>query len=207
MQLSILLAAQRLPRNMSDSEDATSTSVETEDQSADEEATSEELGAIREERDTLATRVEELEAERDELEGRLKRTAADFENYKKRQAKKHEQLKDAATEDLLERLLDVRDNLKRAIEQASADGESLREGVELTLAEFDRVLDAEDVSEIDPEPGAQVDPQRHEVMMRVAGEQPEGHVEAVYNVGYEMAGNVLRAAQVGVSDGEADDTE
>lgn len=188
---------------MSDSEDAASESAEAEEAPADDEETSAEVSALREERDELAARVEELEAERDELESRVKRTVADFENYKKRQAKKREELATAATEELVERLLDVRDNLKRAIDQADEDGESLREGIKLTLAEFDRVLDAEDVTEIEPACGDDVEPQRHEVMMRTESEHPEGQIADVYNVGYEMNGKVLRPAQVAVSDGES----
>lgn len=181
---------------MSDSEES---SPEPEEPAADE------LAALRAERDELAERVEELEQERDELESRVKRTAADFENYKKRQAKKREQAAEQATERLVERLLDVRDNLQRAIDQSEAEGESLREGVKLTLAEFDRVLDAEDVKEIAPEPGAEVDPNRHEVMVNVEGEQPEGAIEELYQPGYAMDGRVIRPAQVVVSTGAESD--
>ncbi|MCL7416426.1 MAG: nucleotide exchange factor GrpE [Halalkalicoccus sp.] len=158
--------------------------------------------------DGRAGRIEELEADLDEreerideLESRLKRTQADFQNYKKRAKKRQEQLEDRATEDLVTRLLDVRDNLSRAVEEESGDADSLREGVEMTLSEFDRVLEGEDVSRVSPEPGAEVDPQRHEVMMRVESDQPEDSVAEVYTPGYEMAGKVLRPAQVTVSDG------
>lgn len=145
----------------------------------------------------LAEREERIE----ELESRLKRTQADFQNYKKRAKKRQKQVEERATEDLVTRLLDVRDNLKRAVEEESGEVESLKEGVEMTLSEFDRVLENEDVSEVDPEPGSEVDPQRHEVMMRVESDRPEGTIEEVYTPGYEMDGKVLRAAQVTVSEG------
>ncbi len=163
------------------------------------------LAAARAEREELEAEVNRLQEERDELEARVKRTAADFENYKKRQEKRREQVRQEATEELVERLLEVRENLKRALEQPEGDAEGLREGVELTLAEFDRVLDAEDVVEIAPEPGEEVDPQRHEVMMRVSGEQPAGTIEEVYRAGYETGEAVIRPAQVAVA--EADDDE
>lgn len=153
-------------------------------------------------------RIEELEAELDErderiegLESRLKRTQADFQNYKKRAKKRQTQVEKRATEDLVTRLLDVRDNLSRAVEEESEDAESLKGGVEMTLSEFDRVLENEDVSTVSPEPGTEVDPQRHEVMMRVESDQPEGAIDEVYTPGYEMAEKVLRPAQVTVSDG------
>ncbi len=175
---------------------------------ADEEANGEASATEDEQTPTEGGRIEELETELDEredrieeLESRLKRTQADFQNYKKRAKKRREQVEERATEELLTRLLDVRDNLKRAIEEDSEDVASLQEGVEMTLTEFDRVLESEDVSEIAPEPGTETDPQRHEVMLRVESDQPENTVAEVYTPGYEMGEKVLRAAQVTVSEG------
>ncbi len=162
--------------------------------------------------DSLADDLEEhlvgLESERSdaaeraaELEEKLQRTRADFQNYKKRAKKRQAEVEERATEDLVERMLEVRDNLSRALADESGDAESLREGVELTLDEFDRVLTEEGVEEISPEPGSETDPSRHEVMMRVDSDEPEGTVAEVYRPGYEMAGRVVRPAQVTVSEG------
>jgi len=155
----------------------------------------------------LESEIDALEVEKDDLEERLRRTQADFQNYKKRAKKRQEQLQARATEDLVERLLDVRDNLSRALDDESGDVEGLREGVELTLAEFDRVLDDEGVGEIAPEPGDEVDPTRHEVLMRVESDRPADTVAEVYRPGYEMGEKVLQTAQVTVSDGADDDEE
>ncbi|MFB6073056.1 MAG: nucleotide exchange factor GrpE [Halobacterium sp.] len=144
----------------------------------------------------------DAEDEIEDLTERLQAKQADFQNYKQRAKRKQDQIRERATEDLVERLLDVRDNLGRALEEDSEDADALREGVELTKKEFDRVLEAEGVEEIRPDPGTDVDAQRHEVMMRVDDDQPEGTVVDVYRPGYEMAGKVLRTAQVTVSDGE-----
>jgi molecular chaperone GrpE len=151
--------------------------------------------------ETLETEVEEREERIEELESRLKRTQADFQNYKKRAEKRRERMEERATEGLVERLLDVRENLKRALEEESDDVEALRDGVKMTLSEFDRVLDAEGVQEIEPDAGEEVDPQRHEVMMRVESDRPEGAIDEVYASGYEMGEKVLRPAQVTVSEG------
>ena len=155
----------------------------------------------------LESRVTHLEAELetrdervDELEGKLKRKQADFQNYKKRAKKKQDQIKERATEDFVERVVTVRDNLVRALDQD--EDADIRPGVESTLEEFDRILDDENVAVIDPDPGAEVDPQRHEVMMRVDSDQPEGTVADVFQAGYEMGDKVIRAAQITVSDGE-----
>ena len=152
----------------------------------------------------LQSRIEELEAtvdqkddEIDELTEKLSRARADFKNYKKRTEKQQEQLKERATEDLVERLMPVRDNLVRALDQD--EDADIRPGVESTLESFDRVLDEENVTFISPETGSEVDPERHEVMQRVDSDQPEGTIADVYQQGYEMADKVLQPARVTVS--------
>jgi molecular chaperone GrpE len=167
--------------------------------------------------EALATAVEDriAEAEADaeaareraeELESSLARTRADFENYKDRAEKRREQAAARATADIVEKLTDVRNNLLRALDQdADAD---IRPGVESTLETFDRVLEEEGVTPVEPEPGTEVDPARHEVMVRVASDEPEGTVAEVYDPGYETGDTVIEAAKVTVSDGSgADDAD
>jgi len=156
----------------------------------------------------LGDRIESLEAdleakdeENEALTEKLTRARADFTNYKKRTEKQREQRKARATEDLVERLTSVRDNLVRALEQdADAD---IRPGVESTLESFDRVLAEENVTFITPSAGDEVDPERHEVMLRVDSDQPAGTIDDVYQPGYEMAGKVIQPAQVTVSNDDA----
>jgi molecular chaperone GrpE len=162
-----------------------------------------ELGAAVE---NLEDRIAELEAEladaeerADDLESKLKRKQADFQNYKKRAKKRQEEIKSRATEDFLTRLVPVRDDLVRALDQD--EGVDIHDGVESTLASFDQVLEEEGVTPIQPDAGDEVDPTRHQVMMRVESDQPEGTVVDVYRPGYEMAGSVIQEAQVTVSDG------
>ncbi|WP_049898266.1 nucleotide exchange factor GrpE [Halococcus agarilyticus] len=167
-----------------------------------EDASTEELAReIAGLRDRAATAERELETQTDEiddLESKLKRKQADFQNYKQRTQRQQEDLQERATEDLVERLLDVRDNLARALsEDTDAD---IRPGVESTLAEFDRVLAEENLATIEPEPGSEVDPQRHEVMMRIESDEPEDTVAEVFRPGYEMGEKVLRPAQITVSE-------
>ena len=150
----------------------------------------------------LAEAESELDAKEErirELEDALARSKADFKNYKKRAKRREEQIRERATEDFVGRIVSVRDNLVRALEQD--EDADIRPGVESTVEEFDRILAEEDVTEISPEPGSDVDPTRHEVLMRVDADHPEGTVAEVYRPGYEMAGAVLREAQVTVSEG------
>lgn len=154
---------------------------------------------IAEEIESLREQIGDHESSIEELESSLKRKQADFKNYKKRMKKRREQERKRATEDLITRLIDVRDNLKRGLEQ---DGD-IREGIESTLNQFDHVLEGENVEEIAPEPGEDVDPQRHEVLMRVESEQPADAIDDVHRPGYEMAGKIIREAQVTVSNGDS----
>ncbi|WP_318570089.1 nucleotide exchange factor GrpE [Salinigranum marinum] len=151
----------------------------------------------------LAARADELDSEVADLRSKLKRKQADFQNYKQRTKRKQEQIKDRAAEDLVERLVPVRDNLLRALDQD--EGADIRPGVESTLTELDRVLEDENVDIIEPDSGDEVDPHRHEVMLRVDADQPAGTVVDIYQPGYEMADKVLRPAQVTVSTGEGGD--
>jgi len=157
-----------------------------------------ELATLREERDALEADLESAEERAEDLESKLKRERADFQNYKKRQERRREEERQRATEDLVERLLDVRDNLRRALDQD--ENVDVREGVETTLEGFDRVLEDENVDPIEPTAGDEVDPERHEVLTRVEADQPEGTVADCYRPGYAMAGKVLRPAQVTVSE-------
>jgi len=161
-----------------------------------------EIETLRGEIEDLENTVEEQDGEIEDLTARLKRKQADFQNYKKRMERKREEEKQRATEDLVERLLDVRDNLQRALEQDDPD--DLRDGVESTFRQFDRELDRENVAAVEPEPGDEVDPERHEVLARIDAEHPEGTIADVHRPGYEMGEKVLRPAQVAVSDGAED---
>jgi molecular chaperone GrpE len=169
---------------------------------SDPESVATELAALRERVDELEGELDEREREVEDLESELKRKQADFQNYKKRMEKRREQERERATEDLVERLLDVRDNLVRALDQADADAGDIRDGVETTLSGFDRVLDEENVDIVEPEPGEEVDPHTHEVLMRVDSDQPGGTIDEVHRPGYVMAEKVLQTAQVTVSDGD-----
>ncbi|MDX1746207.1 MAG: nucleotide exchange factor GrpE [Halobacteriales archaeon] len=153
----------------------------------------------------LSDRVADLESELqdrtetvEDLESRLKRAHADLQNYKKRTEREQERIKERATKELTERLLDVRDNLVRALEQD--EDADIRDGVEATLSTFDRILADEGISEVRPEPGEDVDPMRHEVVFRVESERPDGAIAEVYRPGYELGDDIVRPAQVAVAE-------
>jgi molecular chaperone GrpE len=151
----------------------------------------------------VTTERDALEAEVDELEERVKRVQADFQNYKKRTERRREEEQAQATRALVERLLPVRDNLERALDQDADVG--IRDGVEATLGELDEVLASEDVEAIEPSQGDPVDPQRHEVLHRE--DEESDTISTLFRRGYEMGDAVIRPAQVTVGAGTASDEQ
>jgi len=169
-------------------------------ETADAESIATELAALRTRVDGLEGQLDARDDEIDELESKLKRKQADFQNYKKRMKKRREEEQQRATEDMVSKLLDVRDNLQRALDQD--ESVDIRDGVESTARQLDDLFDAENVDVIEPESGAEVDPRLHQVLARVDSDQPEGTIDDVHRPGYVMAEKVLREAQVTVSDGQ-----
>jgi molecular chaperone GrpE len=166
-----------------------------------DEALAREVAAL--EAELAETREELLEAEEEveDLTSKLARVKADFSNYKQRAKRKQDEIRERASEALVERITPVRNDLLRALDQE--EGSDLRPGVESTLEKFDEVLAEEGVEAIAPEPGDDVDPSRHQVMLRVESDQPEGTVHEVYEPGYEMGDRVVSEAKVTVSADES----
>lgn len=208
------------PRAESDSENGTGEALEEEPanrsdgmevddelldyvEDASTETLARELDSVRNRAESAEEEREELAKQVEDLEDRVKRIQADFQNYKKRTERRREEEAARATQNLIERLLPVRENLDRAINQDSeAD---IRDGVEATLIELDTVLENEGVTQIDPIPGDDVDPKRHEVVHRE--DEDADSIASVYRRGYEMSGTVIQAAQVTVGTVEESDTD
>jgi molecular chaperone GrpE len=151
-------------------------------------------------------RLAALEAERDELLDRLRRVAADFDNYRKRAARDQEQLVARAHERLMKALLPVVDDLERALVAAAEHEEAkLHEGVELVARELHAALKREGLEEIDTT--GPFDPHVHEALLSQPSEAEEGAVVEVLQKGYRLGDRVLRPARVVVSQGVPQEAE
>ena len=91
---------------------------------------------------------ETLKIKLEETEDRLKRIAAEFDNYKKRSDKEREELYNSIMGDVVSSFLPVIDNLEKAVESKTED-EGYKQGVELVLKQFKDVLQANGVKEIE----------------------------------------------------------
>jgi molecular chaperone GrpE len=145
--------------------------------------------------------IADLERQRDEYLDHLRRLAADFDNYKKRQARLAEQQTAQAGARILRSLLPVLDDLERSLDALAKAGvdETLRGGVVLTARALRDVLAREGLAEIAPE-GAAFDPREHEALMaQPSADVPEGTVLAVVQAGWRLGDQVLRPARVVVA--------
>ncbi|HXN58363.1 MAG TPA: nucleotide exchange factor GrpE [Candidatus Angelobacter sp.] len=145
----------------------------------------------------------ELQAVRDEAEAtfaRYQRLAADFENYKRRTRQDLADRTQFANEELLRKLLPLRDNLQRALEHAPEGiDRNWFEGMKLVVRQFDDVLQAQGLSTI-PAVGEKFDPAQHEaIASEETDEHEEGTILEEMQPGYRLHNRVLRPTLVKVA--------
>ena len=135
-----------------------------------------------------------------EVDDRLLRLAADFDNYKKRAARERQEYVAFANERLLKELLPILDDLERALDAAEEHQEAqLEEGVRLVHRSLAGLLERQGVKEIATE-GA-FDPHVHEALLAQPSEDAEsGAVIDVVQKGYTLGDRVVRPARVIVAE-------
>ena len=144
---------------------------------------------------------EDLQARYDELYQRFVRLAADFENYRKRVEKEKLEYVKFANERLLRDLLQVMDNLERALDAIgdSKELKPIRDGISLVQAELRKVLERHGVERVETV-GKPFDPSVHEAFQTSETEEvPPNTVLEEVQAGYKLHGRVLRPALVVVS--------
>ena len=144
------------------------------------------------------TELEALARERDEYLDALQRTAAEFDNYRKRVQRDQASLVARAGERLVRELLPILDDLERALEAAEEHEEAkLEEGVRLVHRSLAEALRREGLEEIATE--GRFDPHVHEALLTQPSEEAEGSVIQVLQKGYTLGDHVLRPARVVVA--------
>jgi molecular chaperone GrpE len=142
--------------------------------------------------------LEELRRERDTLQDRLLRTAAEFDNYRKRVERDRREVSDLAVADAVQDLLPIIDNLERAL-QAAADNDPLRKGVDLIHRQMMDVLRKRGVKHIEVV-GTDFDPNIHQAVAHEDSEaHREGEVMEELQRGYRLGDRLLRASMVKVA--------
>ena len=146
----------------------------------------------------LKKQIDSQKVELAETEDRLKRVAAEFDNYKKRSSKERENLHSSLVSDIISNFLPVVDNLEKALE-AKTEDENYKQGIELVLKQFKDVLKANGVQEIEAV-GKPFDPELHEAVASVVDEAlGEKEVKEEYRKGYQIGSKVIRHSMVVVA--------
>ena len=148
-------------------------------------------------------KVTDPQAEIVRLRDQLLRTAADFDNYRKRTRREQDDAQRRGREGVLKDLLPVFDNLERAAASAEAapDVKSVSEGLRIVLKQFTDTLEKIGLRRI-PTVGQPFDPAVHEAIQHLASKDyPAGVVLAEVQPGYAMGDYLVRAALVVVSKG------
>ncbi len=147
---------------------------------------------------SLQEELEKLKAENEKYYDHLQRTAAEFDNYKKRVSKEKEKIYNLAVGDVITKFISVLDNLEKATLAESTD-EKLKEGVELIykqMADLFTGLNVEKIATLKEE----FNPDLHDAVMHVEDkEYGEQEVIEELRSGYKMGDRVLRHAMVKVA--------
>ena len=139
-----------------------------------------------------------LQAERDEAIDRWKRTAADFDNFRKRATREREEFVTLANERLVKELLPILDDLERALVAATEHQEAaLEDGVRLVHRALAGLLERNGLREI--ETAGAFDPHVHEALLSQPSDAEEGSVIDVVQKGYRLGDRVVRPARVVVA--------
>jgi molecular chaperone GrpE len=157
------------------------------------------------EQDPLAKANEEVSR----LKDLWMRTAADFDNFRKRSRREVEDAKKSGKEDLLRAVLPVFDNLERAIQSAqrATDVKAVADGLTMVMKQLTDTLGRNGIQKV-ATVGNPFDPQVHEAIQQVeTSEHPPGTVIAEVQPGYVQGERLIRAAMVVVAKAKAEGGE
>jgi molecular chaperone GrpE len=151
----------------------------------------------------------EARAEAAKMKDAWLRTAADFDNFRKRTRKEMDDARRSGREDLLRAVLPVFDNLERAIQSAqrTSDVKAMADGLAMVLRQFTEALGREGITRV-PTVGKPFDPGVHEAIQQVeTSDHAPGTVLAEVQPGYTQGDRLMRAAMVVVAKAKSGDGE
>ncbi len=142
--------------------------------------------------------IEKLEKELAETKDMLLRTAAEYDNFKRRTEKEKADLTEYVKAGTVKQLLTVADNIKRA-EACEKDSSDYVKGLEMITKQLSAALDKIGLEEIEAE-NKPFDPSVHEAVMHVEDDSVgENTVVQVLQTGYRLGSTVIRPAMVKVA--------
>jgi len=150
--------------------------------------------------DPLHSKLDEECEKSNDLLDRLQRLQAEFDNYRKRMDARFSDVAKFASEDILLKVLDVYDNILRALEMDfTKDPDAARVGINAIQQQLDKILTLEGIRPIESV-GQEFDPYyQHAVQKAHDPEKPDGVILEEYQRGYMLKEKVLRPAVVCVN--------
>ncbi|TSA44892.1 nucleotide exchange factor GrpE [bacterium] len=148
----------------------------------------------------LNIELDEFKKKADDYLNSWKRTAADFENYKKRREKEDRELLQFAQEVTVVKMLPTLESLEQALKLAPRDEEYQKwsEGVLKIVQQLEKVLLEMGVEKIKTV-GEKFDPGQHEAVETIKSEKEPGIIIEEIQTGYLLNGKVIRPAKVRVA--------
>ena len=144
----------------------------------------------------LQQQLEKKDQELAEQKGDFLREKADLENFRKRLIKDKEDAVQFANQRLLKELVQINDNLNRALDASNTSLESFKEGIEMIQKQFTTFLKNQKVEQIEAL-GKPFNPSLHEVMtQQESADHDENTVIQEYSKGYTLNGRILHSAKV-----------
>lgn len=138
---------------------------------------------------------EDVSKELEEMTDRYKRLFAEFENYKKRNMKERESLRNMLVSDIMMSILPIIDNLEKAISTGTKDT-AYEEGIKMVLKQLKDTLTYHGVKEIETI-GKPFDPELHEAVSHVTDEKlGPNTIKEEFRKGYIIGTKVIRHSMV-----------
>ncbi len=142
--------------------------------------------------------IETLKVELDQKNDLLARTAAEFDNFKKRTEREKASVAEFAKAGLIKQLLPILDNIDRA-SAADKNSADYIKGIEMIVKQFETVTSNLGIEEI-AKAGDKFNPNFHEAVMHIEdGSLEENVITDVLQKGYKIGDTVIRAAMVKVA--------
>jgi molecular chaperone GrpE len=152
---------------------------------------------------TAEQKLADAVAETARIRDQLLRTAADFDNFRKRSRKAEDDALRRGRENLLKEILPVFDNLERAVQHAEGapEAQAVSAGLRMVLKQFLDTLEKLGIKRI-VAIGKPFDPSHHEAIQQLEStEHPAGVVIAEVQAGYQVGDTLIRPTMVVVSKG------
>lgn len=144
-------------------------------------------------------KMQKIQEDLENTTDRLKRLMAEFDNFKKRNAKERETMYSSIVGDIACKLLPVLDNLEKAT-NAETEDENYKQGIDLVLKQYIDMLKSLGVEQIESI-GTTFDPELHEAVSMVTDETlGEKEIKEEFRKGYKIGDRVIRHAMVIVNE-------